>query len=165
MNLPVRPTTDMSKEGLFNILSNRLDLREKTVLDLFAGTGAISFEFASRGCKEVVAVDSNFKCIRFIRQTAEMLSFNQLQTLKSDIYRYLKSSVKQFDIIFADPPYAIEKLDELSNVIIDADVLSEQGWLIIEHPATVNFTQLDNFVEHRRYGNVNFSFFNKKAAN
>ncbi len=158
-NLPVRPTTDMAKESLFNILGNLMEFNDKVVLDLFAGTGNISYEFVSRGCRSVTAVDLDFGCVRFIKQTAEKLEMNELNVVKQDVFRFTSISKGKYDIIFADPPYKLENISEMSNSIFDNELLANNGWLIIEHPKEVDFSSKENFVEHRKYGSVNFSFF------
>ena len=158
-NLPVRPTTDLAKESLFNIISNKIDLKDKVALDLFSGTGAISYEFASRGCKEVIAVEQNFKCIRFIRDTATELAMESVNPVRSEVFRFIKMTQRKFDIIFADPPYDLDNLDLISIEIIKNQLLNPDGWMVIEHPKVVDLSAQQFFVEHRRYGHVNFSFF------
>lgn len=160
-NLPVRPTTDLAKESLFNILNNKIQFDGKSALDLFAGTGAISFELASRGCSTVIGVDRNYKCIRFIKETAEKFDMQAVQTLRSDAFRYINGCKKSFDIIFADPPYDLENIPEISMAIFRNNLLNADGWLVIEHPKTVDLSGQDYFIEHRRYGYVNFSFFSQ----
>lgn len=162
-NLPVRPTTDMAKESLFNILSNRIDFTGLQVLDLFAGTGNMSYEFVSRGVDEVISVDTNYKCISFIKQTAEKLAMTQLKVVKQDVFKFVKSCSKKFDIIFADPPYSLENINEIAELIFENNLLNEGGLLIIEHPRTINFDNHKNLLEHRNYGSVNFSIFISKG--
>lgn len=158
-NLPVRPTTDLAKESLFNIISNRVDLNEKTALDLFTGTGAISYEFASRGCREVTAVDQNFQCIRFIKNTVAELGMESVKPIRAEVFGFIRMTSKKFDIIFADPPYNLEKLESISRDVIHHRLLNPDGWMVIEHPKEVDLSSQHCFVEHRRYGHVNFSFF------
>lgn len=158
-NLPVRPTTDLAKESLFNIIRNKIDLHDKTALDLFAGTGSISFELVSRSCVSVVAVDINFKCIEFIRKAASEFGMTELKAIRSDVFKFVKSDIHTYDIIFADPPYQLERLNELPLHIFTHQLLNPSGWLIIEHPVEVSFDSHPNFIEHRKYGKVNFSFF------
>lgn len=158
-NLPVRPTTDLAKESLFNILRNKTDFTGKHALDLYSGTGSISYEFASRGCEKVVAVDLNFDCIRFIKKTAAFFEMNQLTAIRSDARRFLKTTPLHFDIVFADPPYQLKELDEVLEIIFDRQLLNPQGLLILEHPGEDNFSEHPGFLELRRYGQVNFSFF------
>jgi 16S rRNA (guanine(966)-N(2))-methyltransferase RsmD len=158
-NLPVRPTTDLAKESLFNILTNRIDLTDKVALDLFAGTGAISYEFISRGCKEVIAVERNFHCIRFIKETSEQLDMVTLKTIKAEVFGFLNRVSTRFDVIFADPPYDLERIDQISPAVFQNGLLNSDGWLVIEHPKETDLSQQPNFFDHRRYGHVNFSFF------
>jgi 16S rRNA (guanine(966)-N(2))-methyltransferase RsmD len=158
-NLPVRPTTDLAKEALFNILNNRLDFEGLKVIDLFAGTGNISFEFASRGAAEVIAVESNFKCVDFINKTIVKQDFENLKVVKADVFRFLSYCRQGFDLIFADPPYDLKETANLPGLVFEKELLSNMGWLIIEHPAAINFKNFHSFVEERNYGRVHFSFF------
>ena len=158
-NLPVRPTTDFAKEGLFNILTNEFDLEEVDVLDLFSGTGNIAFEFASRGAKKVLCIDQNYPCVSFIKQTRKKLNCNQLTVFKNDVFKYLKHYSQSFDIIFADPPYNLEGIPDIPGLVFKNQLLRENGWLIIEHDKRTNLSDCTNFVVHRKYGNVNFSIF------
>ena len=160
-NLPVRPTTDMAKEALFNVLENHYDLDELTVADLFSGTGSISYEFASRGAKKVVSVEQNFKCTEFISRTKDLLKIGNLQVIRSDVFLFLKKTSTPFDIIFADPPYDLPSLDSLPGLVFEGNLLNEGGVFILEHPDTFDFSQHPNFSQHRNYGKVNFSFFGK----
>ena len=155
-NLPVRPTTDMAKEALFNILENRYFLNSKKVLDLFSGTGNIAFEFASRGCEKVLAVDHNLNCINYIEKTSNELGFN-ISTIKSDCLQYLKNYKQQFNFIFADPPYDYKEYQELKNLVCDNNLVKRDGVLIIEHNEETSFAA-DN-IELRKYGTVHFSVF------
>lgn len=159
-NLPVRPTTDFAKEGLFNILHHRIHFHEIKVLDLFSGTGNIAYEFASRGAKDVTAVDSDFGCVRYIKKTAEELNL-PIEALKLDVFKYIDKSNSRFDIIFADPPYAIDTkaLKELIQKVFELNWLKENGLLIIEHPKTVNLSEEPHYIESRKYGGSLFSFF------
>ena len=159
--LPVRPTTDLAKESLFNILHHRIDWHEKTALDLFSGTGAISYELISRGCKQVIAVEQNFQCVKFIKSTSEGFQMEGLKVMRSDAFRFIKTSALKFDFIFADPPYALKDIDQISELIVENDLLAENGWMVIEHPKEIDFSEQALFYEHRKYGAVNFSFFSK----
>jgi len=161
-DLPVRPTTDFAKEGLFNILSSRLDLETLTVLDLFSGTGHISLEFASRGSKEIVSVDKHFKCAGFLRAISKELHFN-INAIKSDVFDFLKNSTSKFDLIFADPPYDLPEIPDIHKFVFERKLLNEKGLLIIEHGAKTKLENLEGFIQHRKYGNVNFSFFEGTA--
>ncbi len=156
-----RPTTDMAKESLFNILQNRFDFAEIEVLDLFSGTGSISYEFASRDCRKVISVDKNFRYSRFIQDTAKQFGFDQIKCIKSDSFRYVKSCASKFDIVFADPPYDLEKLKEIPDLVFQAGIIKDGGILILEHPASYNLSKHPNFKENRNYSRVNFSFFEK----
>ena len=158
-NLPVRPTTDLAKESLFNILSNKIDFEDKLALDLFAGTGSISFEFASRYCQAITAVDKNFQCIQFIKTAAADFGMENLQAIRADVFHFIQTSSKKFDVIFADPPYALENIETIGQLVFENELLNPDGWLIVEHPREIDFSEQQHFVEHRKYGKVNFSFF------
>lgn len=158
-NLPVRPTTDFAKEALFNILENEFDIPQLQVLDLFCGTGNISYEFASRNVKEVVSVDANSGCIRFVKATSQALQLKQIKVIKQDVFRLLNKPFQDFDIIFADPPYQLKELTQLPDLVFKNNWLKPNGWLIVEHDKFVNFAEHSHFFQHRKYGNVNFSFF------
>lgn len=164
VQLPVRPTTDMAKESLFNIIGNYIDIEEISVLDLFAGTGNISYEFASRGCPSLISVDQNYKCTNFIRQTAEKLNFTSLQVIQSDFKLFLSRTKNSWDLIFADPPYDMKNVDEIPDLVFNNKRLKDNGWLIIEHDKSQDFSSHFAFYEHRTYGRVNFSFFNVQPA-
>ncbi|TPN89284.1 RsmD family RNA methyltransferase [Aquimarina algicola] len=158
--LPVRPTTDMAKEGLFNILRNKYIFSNISVLDLFAGTGNISFEFASRGVDNLTAVDSHYACLGYIKSVAKELDF-EIETIKSDVYSYLEKVKKKSDIIFADPPYnfEIEQFSKIVTLVIDNQLLNNDGLLIIEHSKHTNLEQVPFFDNSRKYGGSVFSFF------
>lgn len=158
-NLPVRPTTDMAKESLFNIIENYYDFEEIEVLDLFAGTGNISYELASRGCPKVVSVDHDFGCVKFIRETANKLNMKELLVVRSDVFRFLGTHKMKYDLIFADPPYDCEQYNELVQLIFDNNLLKENGMFVLEHDKYQNFEEHPHFMEQRHYGKVNFSFF------
>jgi 16S rRNA (guanine966-N2)-methyltransferase len=156
--LPVRPTTDFAKEGLFNILNNRVDFAEVNMLDLFSGTGHISLEFASRGSGQVTAVDEHIKCVMFLKQTSEQLGL-PIHTVKDDVFRFLENSHARFDLIFADPPYDLENVPRIHEIVFSRQLLNKGGYLIIEHGPKTNLEALSGFLQHRKYGNVHFSFF------
>lgn len=164
-NLPVRPTTDMAKEALFNILNNSYYLDDVSVLDLFAGIGSISFEFASRGCSKVVGVDSHAGCIKFLESTNDTLDAG-IQFVKSDVFSFLEKNNRKFDIIFADPPYAMEtdKFNKLIDLVFHRGMLDDEGTLIIEHSKQTNLSEHANFVRSRKYGGNVFSFFERTNA-
>jgi 16S rRNA (guanine(966)-N(2))-methyltransferase RsmD len=160
--LPVRPTTDFAKEALFNILGNLYDFQEMEVLDLFAGTGNISYEFISRNAKNVVAVDNNHACIKFIQQMANKLNYTNLHTIQSDYKAFIQHTVRSWDLIFADPPYEMSDVLSMPLVIFEKNLLNPGGVLVVEHKGRLDFSEFANFTEHRNYGNVNFSFFSAK---
>jgi 16S rRNA (guanine(966)-N(2))-methyltransferase RsmD len=157
--ISARPTTDFAKEGLFNVLNNRIDFEAVSVLDLFAGTGGISFEFASRNCLAIVCVEKHKIQTAFIEKTKRELGLDSLTLLKMDVFSYLARNTAKFDLIFADPPYDLPDLQTLPDIIIQKEMLNEDGVFILEHPSKISFSQHPNFKEHRHYGNVNFSFF------
>lgn len=159
-NLPVRPTTDMAKEGLFNILVNNFDLTDIFVLDLFAGTGNVTYEFASRGALGVTSVDTELRCVDFIRTTAKELDFEAVLAFRSDAFKFLANSNNQYDIIFCDPPYELEGIEVIPRLVFERGLLKEDGWLIIEHSSKYDFSEFEGFHRHRKYGSVNFSIFN-----
>ena len=164
-NLPVRPTTDMAKEGLFNILNNHYYFDEIKVLDLFTGTGNISYEFASRGTEHIVSIDKNFRCIRFIENTIQELGFEAIKPHQSDVTDFLEKHTQCYDVIFADPPYHSEDIDQLIELVFEKNLLAERGMLIIEHPKEEDYSAQANFTKKRKYGNVNFSFFEWPTSN
>jgi 16S rRNA (guanine(966)-N(2))-methyltransferase RsmD len=160
--LPVRPTTDFAKEGLFNILNNKIDYTDCKFLDLFSGTGHISLEMASRGSTDLTAVDMNAKCIGFLKNISTELGFN-IHTIKSDVFAFLKTSKQAYDLIFADPPYDLSTIPQISELVFTNGLLNEGGILIIEHGPKTNLENQAKFAQHRKYGNVNFSFFENKS--
>lgn len=160
--LELRPTTDFAKEGLFNVLNSRLEFEALRVLDLFSGTGNISLEFASRGSK-VTAVDQNAKCCHFLRSTAGELQL-PVQVSKEDVFAFLKNTPPgSFDLVFADPPYALDKIPLIHTLVEERRVLVPGGLLVIEHGPRTHLDTLSGFVQQRKYGNVNFSFFQAPA--
>jgi 16S rRNA (guanine966-N2)-methyltransferase len=161
--LPVRPTTDFAKEGLFNILTNKIDFEAVKFLDLFSGTGHISLEFASRGCKHITSVDKNFQCAAFLKTISKELGFD-INTVKGDVFDFLKKSKTKYDFIFADPPYDITNVEEIHYLVFEKDLLNENGTLIIEHGPRTDLSSLKYFSQHRKYGNVNFTFFEKNIV-
>lgn len=161
-NLNARPTTDFAKENLFNVIANRSDFEEIEVLDLFSGTGAISYEFASRGALKVMSIEQNPVHQSFISRVAKELKLEQIQSVKTNAFVYLKSCKISYDIIFADPPYDLEGIDELPNIIISKNLLKPGGVFIFEHSKSKNYSDHPNLTEHRSYGSVNFSFFENK---
>lgn len=159
-NLPVRPTTDMSKEALFNILNHQFDFENLKVLDLFSGTGNISYEFASRGSKPITAVDGNFGCVQFIRRTASEFDMD-IHPIKSDVFSYLEKVKTNFDIIFADPPYDLPQKDfeKIALLVFENEILNEDGLLILEHSKHTKLHHIGNFSYQKNYGGSVFSFF------
>lgn len=158
-NITARPTTDFAKEGLFNLLANRIDFEDTTALDLFAGTGSISIELISRGCPHVTSIEQSKTQYAFIKKTCMELGIDNLLVLQTDVFKFLKKINSQYDFIFADPPYDLERLDEIPDLIFSRNTLKPEGLFILEHSAGSNFEGHPHFSEHRNYGNVNFSFF------
>ena len=159
-NLPVRPTTDMAKEGLFNILNNWYDIDDITVLDLFSGTGNISFEFGSRGNTQITSVDQHNGCIHYINQISKELEFN-INTIKADVFSFLEKHTGKYDVIFADPPYDFsdEQFAKIPALVWENNLLDEKGTLIVEHSQQTDLSNLPNFTQAKRYGGCMFSFF------
>ena len=159
-NLPVRPTTDMAKESLFNILNNLYYFENISVIDLFAGTGNISYEFASRGTETIYAVDANYGCIKFINQTSKELDLN-INTYKSDVYKFLEKTPLKSDVVFADPPYDFEASQflKIADLVFEKELLNEDGILIIEHSKHTDLTEHPKHSYDKRYGGNVFSFF------
>lgn len=159
-----RPTTDFAKEGLFNILNNEYEFEDLAVLDLFGGTGAISYEFASRGASEVYCVEMAPTNASFIKNTAAKLGLDKtIKVVHHNVFDFLPLCYKKFDIIFADPPYALEGLDTIPDKVFAHDILHPGAYLILEHPGEFNFSDHEYFVKEKKYGNVHFSFFEKPA--
>ncbi len=158
--LPVRPTTDMAKESLFNILNNQYYFDDISVLDLFSGTGNISYEFASRGTKQITAVDTDYGCIKFINQTSDAMEMN-INTIKSDVFMFLEKSKLQHTIIFADPPYnfEVDTFSKIPELIFKNNLLNDNGILIIEHSKQTDLSHLEHYTNSRSYGGNMFSFF------
>jgi 16S rRNA (guanine966-N2)-methyltransferase len=157
--LRARPTTDFAREGLFNILNNRVDFEDITVLDLFSGTGCISFEFASRGAKEIHLIEKDYKHITGIRKIIRELELSNIKAIHIDVKAYLKTCTAKYDIVFADPPYELSWLREIPDLVAGSGIIKEEGFLILEHPRDMSFGGHNLFFEHRNYGGVNFSFF------
>ncbi|WP_296313991.1 RsmD family RNA methyltransferase [Winogradskyella sp. UBA3174] len=158
--LPVRPTTDMAKEALFNILNNGYYLDDISVLDLFSGTGNISYEFASRGTEQITAVDEHYGCIKFINETAESFEMS-INTIKSDVFKFLEKSKQKHSIIFADPPYDfdLETFSKIPQLVFKNKLLEDEGILIVEHSKYTDLSKLENFSYSKGYGGNVFSFF------
>ncbi len=158
-NLPVRPTTDLAKEALFNILQNQAELEGITVLDLFCGTGNLSLEFASRGAKQVTAVDRSLPCLHYIKDAARQHGLNQIETFKADAFKYLAMESQRYQVIFADPPYDLNRIPDLPKIIFDKKLLLPGGLLIVEHQSLQSLGSHHAFTEQRKYGHSSFSFF------
>ncbi len=158
-NFKARPTTDFAKENLFNVLANRYDFDGLQVLDLFSGTGSISFEFASRGAARVVSVEMDSVHQSFIRETAKKLNLLAVQSIRANAFTFLKSAKGSYDIVFADPPYELDGIDAIIDTIFKNNLIAEGGCFIFEHSKSKNFSEHPRFLELRSYGSVNFSFF------
>lgn len=159
-NLPVRPTTDMCKESLFNILNNYFNFHGLKVLDLFAGTGNISYEFASRGAGPITCIDGDMSCVNFIKKTSTELDLD-LSVIKSDVFNFLGKSKASYDIIFADPPYNLsqDNFEKIILLIFENELLDEEGMLIVEHSKHTKLDYLSNFSFSKSYGGSVFSFY------
>ena len=161
-SLPVRPTTDMAKEALFNIINNSYYFNNITVLDLFSGTGNISFEFGSRGTENITAVDAHFGCIKYINTISNELDLS-INTIKSDVFKYLVKSNSKFDVIFADPPYEFELglFEKIVDLVFEKNILNDDGTLIVEHSKHTDLSNHKHFSYSKKYGGNMFSFFEK----
>ena len=159
-NLPVRPTTDMSKEALFNVLNNHFNFSELKVLELFAGTGSISYEFASRGCTPIICVDADQGCIGFIKKTATEFEFD-ITAIKSDVFKFMEKHKGTYDIIFADPPYGLSQaiFEKLIIEIFKNELLNEEGMLVVEHSKYTKLEKMEHLSFQKSYGGSIFSFF------
>lgn len=160
------PTTDFAKENLFNVLQGYTDLEDSTALDLFSGTGSITLELLSRGCREVVSVEKDRDHSNFIRQCVEKLNIaaegQTHRLIRGDVFKYMKSCKQQFDFIFADPPYSMDGIDTIPQMALP--LLQPEGLLVVEHGKQNDFSQLPQFLDHRQYGSVNFSIFRNEKA-
>lgn len=157
-----RPTTDFAKENIFNVLQGHIDFDDAMALDLFAGTGSISLEMISRGCRQVISVEADRDHAAFIKQCVQKLNTNKNLLIRGDVFRFLKTCRQKFDLIFADPPYALADLPTLPDLVMNADLLNDEGVFVLEHGKQYDFSEHPNFMEHRAYGSVNFSLFCKK---
>lgn len=163
-SLPVRPTTDMAKEALFNILFNTYDFEECEVLDLFCGTGNISIEFASRGIKKVTAVDKHSGCVYWVKSVISKYDLTEIDIQKADVFKFLENHQQRYQIIFADPPYDLPTIPLIPELVIKNNLLTDNGLLIVEHPSLLKMKDQPGFKETRRYGNSSFSFFEKNQS-
>jgi len=162
IGLKVRPTTDMAKESLFNVIENKYDLTSLNILDLFAGTGGISFEFASRGCNKVTCVEIDNKHIKLILSYIQKLNVTNIVLKRADVFRFLKETKETYDIIFADPPYSFNTIKDLPTLVFEYKCLKQNGVFILEHPKDMDFSTHPNFSELRVNGSVHFSWFSYK---
>lgn len=154
-----RPTTDFAKENIFNVLKGYLDFEGATALDLFAGTGSISLELLSRGCKQVVSVEADRDHAAFIRQCMEKIGAKNDILIRGDVFRFLKTCRQKFNFVFADPPYTLPELPTVPDLVLDGGLLAEGGVLVFEHGKHNDFSPHPRLVDHRAYGSVNFSIF------
>lgn len=157
--LKARPTTDFAKEGLFNVLAGKIDFEDIKVLELFAGSGSIGLEFVSRGAESVVGIELSHTHIGYIKKVCTELDVKNYFLQKADVFKYLESAKGSYDVIFADPPYAIKDLDKLPDLVLNNNLLNEDGIFILEHGRDYDFSAHPHFIEMRKYGNVHFSFF------
>ena len=157
-----RPTTDFAKENIFNVLNAYIDFEDAMALDLFSGTGSISLELLSRGCKNVVSVEADRDHYAFIKQCLAKLGTDRCITIRGDVFRFLKTCHQQFDFIFADPPYALKQLKEIPDIVLSGNLLTDDGIFVFEHGKDYDFSSHPHFVEHRSYGSVNFSLFTSR---
>ncbi len=159
-NISARPTTDFARENIFNVLENLVDFDDEPVaLDLFAGTGAITFEFLSRGCSEVTSIEKAATQYNFIRKVAQQLNVSNLRLIKGDALKFAEMSDQKFDIIFADPPYDLPDFGTIPELILNSRMLKPETIIVVEHSKKYDFSTLPHFLEHRAYGSVNFSIF------
>lgn len=154
-----RPTTDLAKEGLFNIIENNLDIAELKTLDLFGGTGSISFELASRGAADQTIVEKDSQMFGFIKRTAMELGLKHLKVAKMDVFKFIDQCTEQFDLIFAGPPYALSEIDELPKLVFEKKLLKPKGWFVLEHTPRNNYTKFPSYKTERNYGTTIFSIF------
>ncbi len=161
-NITARPTTDFARENIFNVLENLVDFDGAVALDLFSGTGAISFEMLSRGCKSVTSIEKAATQHEFIRKVSRLLGADNHRIIRGDVFKFLESakrSVTKYDIIFADPPYDLENFDEVAEKVLESGILAPGGVFVLEHNAKHDYSHEPSFFDHRSYGSVNFSLF------
>ncbi len=149
----------MAKEALFNILNNRFDLENCQVLDLFCGTGNLTFEFASRQAESILAVDLNYGCVNWVKNTAKQYEFNQVEVRKGDVFKLLKQFTGSYDLIFADPPYNLPNIPQIPVLVMEQQLLKPGGLLVVEHQSNMKLDKQPGYTETRKYGNSSFSFF------
>jgi len=159
-NMPhTRPTTDIAKEGLFNIIQNNLDIESLKTLDLFGGTGCISYELASRGATEQVIVEKDPKMYDFIQKTIEVLNFKHINVVKQDVFSFIQFNKQKYDFIFAGPPYALTTIDELPRMVFKQEMLNKGGWFVLEHTPRNDYKKFEHYNKERNYGTTIFSIF------
>lgn len=159
-NMPhTRPTTDIAREGLFNVLQNNLDISSLKTLDLFGGTGCISYELASRGVTDLTIVEKDSKMYEFIKQTSALLQFEHFKVLRSDVFKFIDTCSESFDFIFAGPPYALTTIDELPRLIFEKKLLNPGGWFVLEHTPRNDYKKTAHYRTERNYGTTIFSIF------
>jgi len=159
-NMPhTRPTTDIAKEGLFNIIQNNLDIESLKTLDLFGGTGCISYELASRGATEQTIVEKDPKMYAFIQKTAEILNFKHINIVKQDVFSFMQFTKEKYDFIFAGPPYALTTIDELPRMVFKQQLLNKGGWFVLEHTPRNDYKKFEHYNKERNYGTTIFSIF------
>lgn len=163
-NIPTRPTTDFAKTGLFNILNNEFDFPEISYLDLFAGTGSLSYEMASRGCMDITCVDQNQKCAAFIEQTAKDWNIEGLKVFRSDVFTFIDRCQRKFDLVFAGPPYPLPNIDELPEIVLGKPLLNDDGIFVLETSPNHRYDTNPMFFQKRNYGDTNFHFFRFKTS-
>jgi 16S rRNA (guanine(966)-N(2))-methyltransferase RsmD len=159
-----RPTTDIAKEGLFNVLQHKLDIPALRTLDLFGGTGSISYELASRGAEDLTIVEKDNAMFAFIKKTAEELRITGLKPVKMDVFRFLEQCTEKFDFIFAGPPYALTNIDDLPRLVFEKDLLNPGGWFVLEHTPRNDYKQFLNYKSEKNYGTTIFSLFQQPVA-
>lgn len=159
-NMPyTRPTTDIAKEGLFNILQNRVQIEGAKTLDLFGGTGCISYELASRGAESLTIVEKDPQMLDFIKKNVDLLKIENVQIMRMDVFQYINSCIDQYDVIFAGPPYALNTIDDLPRIIVDRKLISSEGYFVLEHTPRNDYKKFPGYSFERNYGSTIFSFF------
>ena len=160
-----RPTTDVAKEGLFNVLENNLDISSLKTLDLFGGTGSISYELASRGAKNITIIEKDSSMYEFIKKTTKELKLENIKVIKMDVFRFISQCTEKFDFIFAGPPYALTTIDELPKLIFEKQLLNPKGWFVLEHTPRNNYKSFPFYATERNYGTTIFSIFIQPQQN
>ena len=158
-NITARPTTDFARENIFNVIENLIDLEGAVALDLFAGTGAVSFEFLSRECESVTSVEKSHVQFNFIRKVRDQLNVKNMTLIKGDVFRFIETTRQKFDVIFVDPPYDLPNFGEIPRKILASELVKPGTVFVMEHSKNYDFSQLPHFHQHRAYGSVNFSIF------